>query len=163
MSVASAPKDSFVILKSNLSSETIEQGLNVFKSGETCKLLVLEIDAKESLSKEIQRNIQEVLKDQRKRVILISDQKWMNEIQNIETIQIAKTFLTDLTKESLKKVLELKVELQNSSVAWTDLLDEKHFAATSLADLINTKSVAADVPVSKEFNKDLYVSPTKIF
>jgi hypothetical protein len=158
--LSSAPRDSFVMLSSSLASEVMKQGLNVFKSREACKLLILQIDPEKPLSGDDKKKLEEALQDQTKRVILVSDQKWKNKIQNSETIQTAKTFLTDLTKESLKKVLELPVKLQNSSVAWKDLLDEKHFAETSLADLINTKSVAGDVPVSKDNLMGLYVPRT---
>jgi hypothetical protein len=158
--LSSAPRDSIVMISTCMVRKMMEQGLNVFKSGESCKLLILQIDPEKPLSEDDEKKLEEALQDRTKRVILISDQKWKNKIHNIEVIQTTKTFLTDLTKESLNKVLEIQIKFQNSSVAWRDLMDEKHSAETSLADLINTKSVAENILVPAENNQELYVSRT---
>jgi hypothetical protein len=58
--LSSALKDSFVMLKSSLSNETVYQGLNVFRSDKSCNLLILQVDPECSLSEENCRNFLEV-------------------------------------------------------------------------------------------------------
>jgi hypothetical protein len=68
-----APKDSFIMLRSSFPSDVIEQGSNVFKSEQSCHLLVLQIDPNSSLSEEQFGNFLEPIQDGLKRMILISD------------------------------------------------------------------------------------------
>ncbi len=86
------------------------------------------------------------------------DKSWSNQFNKVQKIEVPKILLKDLTDASLTAVLEQQVQLQNEWVFWKDLLKVEDVAEISLANLINAKSVAGNVLVSKDFQKGLYVS-----
>jgi hypothetical protein len=162
--LSSAVKDSFIMLKTNLSEEDIEQGLNIFSSESFCNLLVLQTYQRFNLLEKFARKCMDTLViNKTKRMIVISDENWNNVFQNARVINTPKILLRDLSKQSLDNVLKLEVQFQNSFTNWKNLLDQESYLEKSLADLLYTKSIAENVRVTKEYNQDLYVSRTFIF
>jgi hypothetical protein len=159
-----APRDYFIMLKTSDTRKIIEQSIKIFETDTSSHLLILQIDQKCELAKEDANILLKATVDKSKRVVAISNRNWINIFQSPEIIEIdSKTYLTDLTEKSLDDVLKINISFQTFSTNWKDLLDEKIYSKTLLVDLINKKSVAENVQVSKDFNQDLYISRSLLY
>jgi hypothetical protein len=184
--LSSAPKDSFVMLRSSLSSEVIERGLNVFKSGKFCNLLILQIDPEKPLSDENQQifdqgaqvfEIEDLpdirnnclngsLRDHSKRLIVITDlnSKVNFKSSDFQEFQVAHSFPKDLEDASLNIVLNREVDFQKHKTTWKEIAEKDYLKNDILLkDLLQFQEIADNVQVFNIFNKDLYVERTFIY
>jgi hypothetical protein len=160
MSTADEISTPYIMLKTSLSEKEFENGMKAFVGD---RLLVIEVDSEDICFGKYKEQLIEMSQKSSRRLIVISEVSSKIQFENYPILKYFAPHLypKDLTKDSLIKVLNSEVTFQNYPITWKELLSENYIKnEVLLADLVDTKLIAENVPVAKEYNKKLYVNRT---
>jgi hypothetical protein len=163
LSRANKSKDSYIMMRTSFDEASFERGMKVFERAASFQFMIIEIDSDESLS-EVYSCVAQILNNPSKRLIIINDQKNIIKIKRSQELDLPHIYLKNLEKDILNKILNSEVSLQNFRTKWVNLANKDYFENNILlADITNRESIAKNVHIAKEYDKDLYISRTFIY
>jgi hypothetical protein len=161
-----ADKDTYIVMKTSFGDRIFGRGVKVFEAEESFKIMIIEVDAEESLFEKYSNRFKNCLQNSTKRLIVITDVKFGVKFEKCSSseVEVPHIYPKELSQNSLIKVLNHSVYLQHCQTTWEQIADEVYIKnEVLLKDLLGVNRIGETVQISKEFDEKLYVSRTFIY
>jgi hypothetical protein len=161
-----ADKDTYIVMKTSFGEKNCDRGVKVFEAEKSFKFMIIEVDADNHLFGKYSDRLNNCLQNLSKRLIVITDVKSSVKFENYSPLkeEVAHIYPKELSQDSLTKVLNNPVSLQNCQSTWKEIADEVFIKNNILLkDIIGTNKIGDNIQISKEFDEGLYVSRTFIY
>jgi hypothetical protein len=156
--------DTFMFVQASGPDDYFHEAVEIFKTTKSFKVLVIEINANNSLFAVHQTSLFDFVHQTiSKRLVVISPDPLQSSDPKVDSFKAPSIKLIELTDESLEQILKKEIQFQERPIELGEIIPENVRETLSLLDVFNCKSIGRNVISNEVYknSKSLYI-PRKL-